>query len=36
MEKLGGGGHQNMAAVQLTDISVEQAREKLVSIIRLS
>ncbi len=36
MEKLGGGGHQNMAAVQLSDMTVDQAREKLVSVIRLS
>lgn len=36
MEKLGGGGHQNMAAVQLSDTTVEQAREKLISVIRLS
>lgn len=36
MEKLGGGGHQNMAAVQLSDITVEQAKEKLIAVIRLS
>ncbi len=34
MEKLGGGGHQNMAAVQLSDVSVEQAKEKLIAIIK--
>ena len=33
MEKLGGGGHQTMAAAQLKDITMEEAREKLVSII---
>ena len=36
MEKLGGGGHQNMAAAQLPDTTVEQAREKLIAVIRLS
>ena len=36
MEQLGGGGHQNMAAVQLSDVTVEQAKEKLIAIIRLS
>ena len=35
MEKLGGGGHQNMAAVQLSDTTVEQARDKLIAVIRL-
>ncbi|MDO4748528.1 MAG: DHH family phosphoesterase [Eubacteriales bacterium] len=35
MEKLGGGGHQNMAAAQLADISVEEAKEKLIATIRL-
>ncbi len=34
MEKLGGGGHQNMAAAQLSDISVEKAKEKLISVIK--
>lgn len=34
MEKLGGGGHQNMAAAQFTDITVEQAKQKLVSTIK--
>lgn len=33
MEALGGGGHQNMAAVQLKDISLEEAKEKLVYAI---
>ena len=36
MEKLGGGGHQNMAAVQLPDTTIEQAKEKLIAVIRLS
>lgn len=36
MEKLGGGGHQNMAAAQLGDTTVEKTKEKLISIIRLS
>ena len=34
MEKLGGGGHQNMAAVQLSDCSIAQAKEKLIEIIK--
>lgn len=29
MEKLGGGGHQTMAAVQLRDLSMEQAEQEL-------
>mgnify|MGYP002517771191 CR=1 FL=1 len=34
MEKLGGGGHQNMAAAQLSDCSIAQAKEKLIEIIK--
>ncbi len=33
MERLGGGGHQTMAACQLENTSIAEAREKLVSII---
>lgn len=33
MEQLGGGGHQTMAACQLENTSIAEAREKLVSII---
>ncbi len=33
MEQLGGGGHQTMAACQLENMSIAEAREKLVSII---
>ena len=33
MEKLGGGGHQTMAAAQLKDTSVEQASEMLHDIV---
>lgn len=33
MEKLGGGGHQTMAATQIQDISTDDAREKLKSAI---
>ena len=33
MEQLGGGGHQTMAACQLENTSIDEAREKLVSII---
>lgn len=33
MEKLGGGGHQTMAAAQFTDITVFEAKAKLISAI---
>lgn len=33
MEALGGGGHQTMAACQLENVSMAEARERLVSII---
>ena len=33
MEKLGGGGHQTMAAAQLKDTTVEQASEMLYEIV---
>ncbi len=33
MEALGGGGHLTMAGAQLTGVTVEQAREKLISIL---
>lgn len=33
MEKLGGGGHYNMSAAQIPDISIEDAEKKLISII---
>ena len=33
MEALGGGGHQTMAACQLENVSMAEAREKLLSII---
>lgn len=33
MEKLGGGGHQTMAAAQFTDITVAEAKEKLIEAI---
>lgn len=33
MEALGGGGHQTMAACQLANVSLAEARERLVSII---
>lgn len=36
MEKLGGGGHRNMAATQIKDISEEEAKEMLVDIIKES
>lgn len=34
MEQLGGGGHQTMAATQIPDISVEEARIQLLQVIR--
>ncbi len=34
MEKIGGGGHQNMAAAQLADTNVEKAKELLISVIK--
>lgn len=33
MEKMGGGGHQNMAAVQLKNITLEQGKNQLLEII---
>lgn len=34
MEKLGGGGHQNMAAVQLSDTTMQEAELKLIEVIK--
>ena len=34
MEVLGGGGHLTMAGAQLKDLTVEQARQKLIGIIK--
>ncbi len=33
MEKLGGGGHQTMAAAQFSGINVHEAKAKLISAI---
>jgi c-di-AMP phosphodiesterase-like protein len=33
MEKLGGGGHQTMAAVQLEGITLTEAEEMLLKVI---
>ena len=33
MERLGGGGHMNIAGAQLSDISLENARKKLIYVI---
>ena len=33
MEKMGGGGHQTMAATQLKGVTMEEAREQLVQIV---
>ena len=34
MEALGGGGHQTMAAVQLKDVSLQEAKEQLVNVLK--
>jgi len=34
MERLGGGGHQTMAATQLQDTTVAEAKEQLFAAIR--
>lgn len=34
MEALGGGGHQTMAAAQLSDISLQEAKEKLIAQLK--
>jgi len=33
MEKLGGGGHLEVAGAQLTNVTIEEAKEKLESVI---
>lgn len=33
MERLGGGGHQTMAAAQLTDVSEQKAKEMLIKVL---
>lgn len=33
MEKLGGGGHQTMAAAQLTGVTLQEARDKLIKAL---
>ena len=33
MEKLGGGGHQTMAAAQLVGVSLSEARDKLIEAL---
>ena len=33
MEKLGGGGHKSVAGAQLTDVSVEEAKDRIKAII---
>ena len=33
MEKMGGGGHQTMAATQLKDTDVEKTRQQLLEIL---
>lgn len=34
MEELGGGGHQTMAAAQLVGVSLQEAKEKLIEVIK--
>lgn len=34
MEKLGGGGHMNIAGTQLKDITIEEARRALIDVLR--
>jgi c-di-AMP phosphodiesterase-like protein len=34
MEALGGGGHQSMAATQLTGVTAEEAKAKLLEAIQ--
>ncbi len=34
MEKLGGGGHMNVAGAQLKDVSVEEAKKSLIMVLR--
>ncbi len=34
MESLGGGGHQTMAAAQLSNVSLEEAKERLIEVLR--
>ena len=34
MEALGGGGHQTMAATQLKNVSLEEAKEKLLEVLK--
>ena len=34
MEKLGGGGHRTVSGAQLTDVTVEEAKERVKDAIR--
>ena len=34
MEKLGGGGHQTMAAAQITGVTLQEAKEKLLAVLK--
>ena len=36
MEKLGGGGHQTMAAAQLVGVSLKEAKEQLMKVLEES
>ncbi len=36
MEKLGGGGHQTMAAAQLSDVTLSEAKEQLMQVLKES
>ena len=34
MEELGGGGHQTMAATQIKGVSLSEAKERLIKILK--
>ena len=34
MERLGGGGHMNIAGAQLADVTVEEAEQKLKDVLK--
>ena len=34
MEALGGGGHQTMAAVQIKDVSLQEAKDRLTEVLK--
>ena len=34
MEKLGGGGHMNVAGTQIKDVTVEEAKKSLIAVLQ--